>query len=250
MMGVMALNTPRILAAAIAEARALMPAMEGDHLDIGAGHGDLVAQLREEGAKFRSRACDYAADLMKLRDVPVDVIDLNEERLPYADASFDLVTCTEVVEHIEHYRESLREVHRVLRPGGVFVVTTPNILNLKSRVRFLFFGFYNLFGPLHIRESRRYSTGGHINPVSLFYLSHALLDAGFRDLRVSFDKRQRGSMAAALLLFPFIWIYSRLAIRREGRRYKTIDDLNIGWVKQVNAWDTLLGRTVVFGCRK
>ena len=96
------------------------------------------------------------------------VANLNIESLPFADASFDLVTCTEVIEHLEHYRQTLREMHRVLKPAGRLVVTTPNILNLKSRIRFLIFGFYNLFGPLHTLESNLHDTGGHINPVSSF----------------------------------------------------------------------------------
>ncbi len=71
------------------------------------------------------------------------------------------------------------------------MVTTPNILNLKSRLRFLFFGFYNLFGPLHFRESNLYSTDGHTTPIGLFYLIHSLVDAGFSEITVRVDKRQK-----------------------------------------------------------
>ena len=246
------LNTPKILTAAIAKAQSLLPEMRGDHLDIGSGQGDLIELLRQNSSRagFNSRACDYTTELMKLRDVPVDVVDLNTQPLPYPDAAFDLVTCTEVIEHIEHYRETLREIHRVLRPGGVLVVTTPNILNLTSRVRFLLFGFHNLFGPLHVKESRVHSTGGHINPVSFFYLSHSLLDAGFRDVSLSVDKWQRGSMVLAVLLFPLIALYSFFSIRKERDKYGTIDGANIAIVRALNRFEILLGRTLVVGCRK
>ena len=113
---------------------------------------------------------------MQLPDIQVDVVDLNLEKLPYQDKTFDIVTCTEVIEHLEHYRETLREVFRVLKENGTFVVSTPNILNLKSRIRFLIYGFFNLFGPLHFKESKLYSTGGHITPIGLFYLIHSLID--------------------------------------------------------------------------
>ncbi|PYJ64987.1 MAG: hypothetical protein DME78_10405 [Verrucomicrobia bacterium] len=73
-------------------------------------------------------------------------------------------------------------------------------MNLRSRLRYLSSGFYNLFGPLAPDESDIHSTRGHINPVSWFYLSHALLSAGFQDLKVTVDKYQRRS----LLAFPFL----------------------------------------------
>lgn len=187
---------------------------------------------------------------MTLSDVKVDIVDLNTEKLPYADSSFDLVTCTEVIEHIEHYRESLREMYRVLKPGGVLVVTTPNILNLKSRLRFLFFGFYNLFGPLHMRESRIYSTGGHINPVSFFYLAHALMDAGFNGVGVTVDKYQRSSFVYFLILFPFLKINAFFNIRKERVKFRTIDESNISHVERMNGVDILLGRTIVVSCTK
>jgi 2-polyprenyl-3-methyl-5-hydroxy-6-metoxy-1,4-benzoquinol methylase len=57
-----------------------------------------------------------------------------------------LVTCIETVEDLENYREVVREIYRVLQPGGVAVFSTPNILNLRSRLRYLSSGFYNLFG--------------------------------------------------------------------------------------------------------
>lgn len=247
----MALSTNRILLAAAQAARAVIMGRQSEqHLDIGAGHGDLISLLRGQGLVTQSVACDYTPDLMSLADVPVSVINLNTQPLPFADASFDLVTCTEVIEHLEHYRETMREVYRVLRPQGGFVVTTPNILNLKSRIRFLIFGFYNLFGPLHTLESELHSTGGHINPVSSFYLSHALLDAGFTDLELSIDKQQNSSLFWLVLLYVPIRFFSLFIARKEKRRYKTLDEHNAPYVTKMNSLDVLLGRTIVVACRK
>jgi SAM-dependent methyltransferase len=249
----MALNIPQIISATISEATRLLsenkPSEPVKHLDIGPGHGDLIKLLREEGT-FISTACDYTDELMALEGVKVDIVDLNTQKLPYEDSSFDLVTCTEVIEHIEHYRETLREMHRVLRPGGVLVVTTPNILNIKSRLRFLFVGFYNLFGPLHMRESRIYSTGGHINPVSYFYLCHSLMDSGFARVDLTVDKYQRGSIFFFLLLFPILKVSSFFSIRKERSKRGTIDDSNLSYVQKMNSMDILLGRTIVVSCRK
>lgn len=245
----MGLSTDKILDAVIAKIRELSPEIRGGHLDIGAGHGQLIRLITRE-FPVTPAACDYTSELMRVPDVKVDVVDLNTASLPYSDAAFDLVTCTEVIEHIEHYRDTIREVFRILKPGGLFVVTTPNVLNLRSRIRYLLFGFFSLFGPLHMRESQRYLTGGHINPVSYFYVAHALSDAGFLDVSVSIDKRQRASVVWLVLLWLPIRLFSIWAVYREKSRYQTIDAANEPFVRQMNSVDLLVGRTIVIGARK
>lgn len=227
----------------------LHPTFPAEHLDIGSGHGDLIRLLRSR-FDVRSSACDYTDSLMKLADVSVSVANLNAEGLPFKGSTFDLVTCTEVIEHLEHYRYTLREMYRVLKPGGALVLTTPNILNLKSRVRYLIFGFYNLFGPLHFRESNLHSTGGHINPVSLFFLAHSLVDAGFQEIQVSIDKKQGTSKVWLLLLYFPIKFFSKLTLLNEIKKYKTVDEFNKPFVRQMNSLDVLLGRTIIVGCKK
>jgi SAM-dependent methyltransferase len=245
----MGLSTDKILGAVLRKIRELAPQICGAYLDIGAGHGDLISLVLREFA-VSATACDYTGELMRVPGMKVDVVDLNTEALPYPDAAFDLVTCTEVIEHIEHYRHTIREVFRILRPGGLFVLTTPNVLNLRSRIRYLLFGFFSLFGPLHIRESDLYLTGGHINPVSYFYVAHALSDAGFVDVSAAIDKRQRASAVWLLVFWLPIRLFSLWALYREKRRYKTIDATNERFVTQINSVDLLVGRTVVVGCRK
>ncbi|OGS95714.1 MAG: hypothetical protein A3H31_08135 [Gallionellales bacterium RIFCSPLOWO2_02_FULL_57_47] len=245
----MGLSTSTIHEATINTVSKLHLKFPCEHLDIGAGHGELISLMRSK-FDINSSACDYTDSLMRLPDVSVKIADLSNENLPYPDESFDLVTCTEVIEHLEHYRSTLREIYRILKPGGTLVLTIPNILNLKSRIRFLFFGFYNLFGPLHISESELHSTGGHINPVSCFFLSHSLLDAGFKSIEVSIDKKQGTSIAWLLPLWIPIQIFSKLILRREKNRYKTVNEHNESYVLQINSLDILLGRTIVVGCKR
>jgi SAM-dependent methyltransferase len=245
----MAHSTDKILAAVVRKIRETSPQVCGLYLDIGAGRGDLIRLVSREFA-VSAIACDYTGELMRVPGMKVDAVDLNHDALPYPDANFDLVTCTEVIEHIEHYRHTIREAFRVLKPGGFFVLTTPNVLNLRSRIRYLLFGFFSLFGPLHVRESERYLTGGHINPISFFYVAHALSDAGFVDLNVSIDRRQRTSIVWLILFWVPIRLFSIWAIYREKRRFKTIDAVNEPFVRQMNHPDLLVGRTIIIGCRK
>jgi 2-polyprenyl-3-methyl-5-hydroxy-6-metoxy-1,4-benzoquinol methylase len=214
------------------------------HLDIGAGGGELI-QLFRDRLGTASAACDYTDELMKLAGQRVDIADLNVQPLPYPAASFDIVTATEVIEHLADFRRVVREIHRVLNPGGVCILSTPNILNLNSRLRFLWFGFWNLFGPLPVKHSKLYSTGGHINPCSWFYLAHALLDTGFCKVTPHVDKYQRSAVLKLVFLWPFIKLFGALALGRERKRFKTLDTANEPLVHAMNTAPLLLGRTII-----
>jgi 2-polyprenyl-3-methyl-5-hydroxy-6-metoxy-1,4-benzoquinol methylase len=243
------LSTDKILRATIDKIHDLAPNVRGDYLDVGAGNGELIDRIIRT-FPVTPHACDYRDDLMTMGNVEVAVADLNRGPLPYADASFDLVTCTEVIEHLEHYRFAIREIWRVLRPGGICVISTPNVLNLRSRLRYLFFGFFNMFGPLRVGDDRHHSTHGHINPVPYFYLAHALANTGFRGISVSIDKLQRGSWLPLAVLWLPLRIYERFAVRKEREKYKTLDETNERFVRALNRREMLLGRTIVVGCRK
>jgi SAM-dependent methyltransferase len=223
--------------------------LHGDHLDIGSGTGDL---LRLFAAQFplRSFACDYTDQLMKLPGQHVEIVDLNRDPLPFSDNRFALVTCIETIEHLEDFRELVREIYRVLQPGGLAVFSTPNILNLRSRWRFLTSGFYNLFGPLAVDEASIYSTRGHINPVSWFYLAHALLSDGFENLRLSVDKYQRRSFLAFPFLALPIYLGNSIVRYRDADRYRTLDERNIDIVRAMNSRDLLFGRTLIVTATK
>ena len=224
-------------------------AMFKKHLDIGAGTGTLIGMVHDR-LGLESSAVDYTDSLMQRSGQKVDIVNLNEDRLPYPDNHFDVVTLTEVIEHIEHDRDVLREIYRVTKPGGLVVVTTPNILNLNSRLRFLWFGFWNLFGPLPVKHGALYSTGGHINPISLFYIGHGLIDADFDQVAVTVDKYQRSSIAKLVLLWLPIKFMAALIWGKEVKRFKTINDDNAPLVREMNTVPVLLGRTVIVSARK
>jgi ubiquinone/menaquinone biosynthesis C-methylase UbiE len=246
------LSTSALLKRVVHEVERHCPGLKGRkiaYLDIGAGTGDLI-NLVSHRLDVIPHACDYTDELMQLPGQKVDTCNLNTDPLPYADNSFDLVTFTEVIEHVEHHQDVLREIHRVLRPDGYLIVTTPNILNIKSRLRFLFFGFWNLFGPLYFKDSHKYTTGGHINPISYFYVAHSLLEADFRVITEDVDKRMRSGVLPFLLLYLPIRIAGFFALKKEVRKYRTVDDTNREHVLKMNSPRMLLGRTLIVVAQK
>jgi SAM-dependent methyltransferase len=89
--------------------------------------------------------------------------DAEKERFPYPDNSFDLVTWCEVIEHLtENPVHTLAEIHRVLKPGGALVLSTPNASRADSIANFL--AGRNIYDPYHLgaplkgsRHSREYT---------------------------------------------------------------------------------------------
>lgn len=245
------MSTQKIYTAVIDAARKNLSSLlqGGKHLDIGAGQGELIQELRH-AMPMISSACDFHVERFAVEDIPCKQINLNHEPLPYPDAEFDLVTSSEVVEHVENYRALLREAFRVMASNGVLVLTTPNVLNVNSRVRYLVSGFANLFGPLPVRNDKLYSTGGHITPIPYFYLAHALLDAGFDKVELSIDKIQKTSVFWLILLAPFIFAGKRRFMTREREKFKTITPENEPHVATHFSWPLLVGRTIVVSAVK
>ena len=234
--------------AAIAASNIQSP-LPGEALDIGSGKGELIGTIRTRFG-LRTTACDYTDRLMADATQRVDIVDLNAGKLPYLDGRFCLVTCVETIEHLEQTRSLFREIFRVLEPGGLAIITTPNTLNLRSRLRYLMTGFFNLFGPLPIGDRRIYNPGGHINPISYFYLGHALRETGFVDLQPSVDHYQRRSWLPFVVLFLPMKIAALFFWQREKNKFHTITPDNRDLVAAINSRALLLGRTLIVCARK
>lgn len=80
----------------------------------------LASFGKAEGVDIDAEAIAYCLE-RGLKDVRLG----EAAKLPFADGSFDLVTCLDVVEHLDDDTAALREMRRVLRPGGHLLVTVP-----------------------------------------------------------------------------------------------------------------------------
>ena len=100
---------------------------DGEWLDAGCGTGGLLRRLRGWWPQARLRGVDYSAFAVGLaRERTGCAVDEGSAlALPYGDASFDAITCVDVVYQFEEPAAAYREAARCLRPGGVLVVNEP-----------------------------------------------------------------------------------------------------------------------------
>ncbi len=103
-------------------------------LDLGCGEGRHVHGLHVLGGINVVGLDRDGPSLVKAREglamlpaatATTGFVEGDAYRTPYADATFDAVICSEVLEHLEDYHAALAEIARVLKPGGVFVATVP-----------------------------------------------------------------------------------------------------------------------------
>ncbi len=132
----------------------------GDALDLGCGDGRLSALL-DAGHLTLADVSDVALQLAARRLPAAQVVALEPDAaLPLPDNAFDLVLCTETIEHVRDVQLLLSEARRVLRPGGRLALTTPAHSRLTG-LDVLARGFERHFPPLspHLRFLTRRSLG-------------------------------------------------------------------------------------------
>lgn len=139
-------------------------------------------------------------------DVTVSVFDVERDRYPHEDTSFDVVLCLQVLEHLAvDPMAMMSEVNRVLKPGGTFVLSTPNAVRHSNVVKMIL-GEH----PLGWTPYNGYDGNRHNREYTPFEIDQLFRAAGFAPSEVTtFGSKRRGlqrdlmKAVVAVALAPF-----------------------------------------------
>lgn len=174
------------------------------HLDIGCGPGTFIGSLDEStestGVDIAADQIEYARTTYGSARKRFEVID--EGRLPYPDNTFDVATCVELVEHLprDQGQHLAAETRRVLRPGGLLLLTTPDYGGAWPMLEWL----VNRIGDVSYEDQ-------HITHFSRPTLTDMLAETGFEETQV--ERYQFMSPFFA----PFGWKFADQVARIEPR---------------------------------
>lgn len=210
-------------------------------LDVGCGEGrhtigaSLVANIESIGidqsekdlTTAKQRASEFSEQYTNLN---IQFESGDALQLPYADASFDKVICSEVLEHIPDYRRVLIEINRVLKPDGILAISVPRAWPEEI--------CWRLSKAYHEVE------GGHIRIFNSLHLRHEVESLGW--------KKYAGHWAHALHS-PYWWLKcwqwenSDSKLVNYYHRFLVWDLMKKPWITQTleKLLNPLLGKSVV-----
>ncbi|MBM4276286.1 MAG: class I SAM-dependent methyltransferase [Deltaproteobacteria bacterium] len=179
--------------------------MRGTILDAPSGQGALSEDIEALG--FKLFLGDIQRENILYRNGRCIQFDLNKS-FPFKDGTFDYVVCVEGIEHIENPHHLIKEFARLVRRDGYLVITTPNVMTIKSRLKFLFYGyldFFEYYDPLLPEERNKTEVyyQQHINPIFYAEMKLILEKCGFKICRVETNKKVKKWKS----IYPFIkWL--------------------------------------------
>jgi SAM-dependent methyltransferase len=176
-------------------------------LDAGCGSGRTLDELQDYGEVYGIELDPHAAQAARTRGRG-DVLVGRLEELPWEPATFDLITCLDVIEHTPDDRATLRELRRVCKPGGWLLVTVPA---------------YQALWSLHDEANHHYRR--YVRPM----LREAAIEAGWLVERMtSFNT----------VLLPFAAAVRVAARRRRPPRNGYTPEIRLGpaWLNEALEW--------------
>ncbi len=227
----------------------------GRVLDIPIGAGDNAKPLAAAG--FEVWGADIVVRPCGAPAVRVQQVDMTRP-LPYASGSFDGILHSEGIEHVDNQLGVLKELARVLKPGGVLIVTTPNLLHLEGRLYGLLTGHPRNRGVVAEpaafwgregggREASR-EIFGHVFLIDAFQLRFYLIHAGLEVIDVDTARYSWKSLCLAPLLYPLVWLATQRMIRRRRSRLHPEQQREI--LDQILSPALLFGRKAILVARK
>ena len=221
--------------------------------DLSAGRGYIARLFEEVGADVH--AYDLFPEQNRFLKTSVHKIDL-QQKFPIADALMDIVICCETIEHLPNQYFLFQETSRILKPGGIFILTTPNSSSLRSRFS-QFMMESEHYGAPAPNELNAFTSwdGGKDGYFSKLFISGVLrlrTLAALNKLVLKKVHPTKRSSTSALLLFwyPVLYYFNRKVMKKQIKHdpvneqtYRTIFELN-------TSMDVLLGKHLIIEFEK
>lgn len=205
-------------------------------IDLSAGTGYICHLFEEAGAKVW--AYDLFPEQNKFAKCSFQKIDL-QQAFPIDANVADLVICSETIEHLPNQFFLFAEVKRILKPGGTFILTTPNTSSLRSRFsQFLMESeHYAEPAPNEINAFTPWGSSGYFGKLflsgvlrlrTLAAINHLLLK------KIHPTKSSSTSIVLLVLLYPVLHYFNRKALKKQLKgdpantsTYRTIFNINM-----------------------
>jgi ubiquinone/menaquinone biosynthesis C-methylase UbiE len=172
-------------------------------LDLGCGAGTYCRFLRKKG--FRTIGLDYSFPMLKgaqklQGDKRIQFLNGEAYNLPLSDHSVDVVVCIGVLQTLSDEKKAIREIHRILRPGGVCFLDGINALGLNELIKWKPVDHIRTYNPFVLRKYLEQN--GFQRPK---IIGTYMLPSCFRSLENYLEsKRMFEKMDVLLFLFIFL----------------------------------------------
>ena|SRR5258708_14395630 len=169
--------------------------------DIGCGEQPLKEKILKLGANY------IGFDIQQNTNNTVDVICFAED-LKSADMAFDVVLCTEVLEHVNDYKKSFAELVRVLKKDGILIITTPFMYPLHEephdKQRLTIHNFFELAKTNDLTVISIGKTGNDLEVLATLWDRMWLYNGKYK-----FLKKIRNTFARSCVNLP-VYFFSKL----------------------------------------
>jgi SAM-dependent methyltransferase len=185
---------------------------KGDSLlDTGTGRAEMLNAFGNLGMKVEG--CDLEAPPASLTRFTVKEFDLTKDKFPYENDTFDVVFSKSVLEHIYEPKHYLREIYRILAPGGILILLTPD---WKSQ--------YKTF----------YDESTHVHAYTTISVKDSLVINGFQDVGVELFHHHEFIWRSTFwrILATFLSMFYTSAIARKLEKWTGVKYLR--WAAEKN----------------
>lgn len=191
---------------------------KGKFLDVGCGRGEIVRAAKELG--WTASGCDISNEYAQYarEHNHVDALTGTLEELNFPESSFDFISLVEVIEHLYDPLRTVVELRRVLKPGGILYLSTPNEESL-----------YQSLGNLYCKLSGK---DWVVNLCPTWNLYHIF---GFSPRSISFLLNNNGFKVERTVVYP-----GDLPVPRRSTLFGKVESLGIDAVERIM---NLLGKS-------